>query len=77
MERRDASPAASYTTSGADGAIPAPVLRWQHDVHVPGVYDLEVDTSALSPEQCAEAIRRRLEDGAEPTAFRRLAEPVG
>src|SRR5213080_3086391 len=46
----------------------------QRDVHVPGIYDLEVDTSVLSPTECADAIRRRLDEGPPPSAFRRLAE---
>lgn len=74
MERRDASTPGTYATALADGSVPPPVLRWQREVHVPGVYDLEVDTSVLSPEECAAAIRRRLEDAAPSTAFRRLAE---
>ena len=73
VERRLASPPGSYATLAADGSIPAPVRRWQSEVHVPGVYDLEVDTSVLSPEECAAAIGRRLEDAAPPTAFRQLA----
>ncbi len=74
MERREASPPGSYARGSPEEPepVPEPVRRWQHDVHVPGVYDLEVDTSLLTPEQCAEAVRRRL-DGAAPTAFRRLA----
>jgi chloramphenicol 3-O phosphotransferase len=74
MERRDASPAGRYATGSAAEPVPAPVLLWQHEVHLPGIYDVEVDTSVLSPEQCADAIRRRLEDDAPPTALRRLAE---
>ncbi len=54
--------------------IPAPVKRWERDVHIPGVYDVEVDTSLLSPKECAAVIRRRLDDGPAPSAFRRLAE---
>jgi chloramphenicol 3-O phosphotransferase len=49
------------------------VDRWQREVHTPGIYDLEVDTSSLSPEECAEVIRRRLEDGPAASAFQRLA----
>jgi chloramphenicol 3-O phosphotransferase len=56
-----------------DGSIPKPVSLWQEAVHVPGIYDLEVDTSVLSPEECADVIRRRLEGGPPPSAFRRLA----
>ena len=59
---------------GADGLVPPPVRRWQEAVHQPGIYDLEVDTSRLSPEACAAAIRRHLETGPPPSAFRRLTE---
>jgi chloramphenicol 3-O phosphotransferase len=61
-----------YVRGTADDPVPAPVRRWQDAVHVPGVYDLEVDTSVMTPRQCAEAIRRRLEDGPPPTALERL-----
>jgi chloramphenicol 3-O phosphotransferase len=58
----------------ADGAsIPPAVQRWQVEVHKPGVYDLELDTSALSPPECAVAIRRRLGEGPPSSAFERLA----
>jgi chloramphenicol 3-O phosphotransferase len=77
MKRRRASPPWSYAAGSADDPVPAPVRRWQRDVHVPGVYDIEVDTSALSPEQCADAIRMRLEDGTPPTAFRQLVRGGG
>ena len=60
------------TTSTTE--IPAPILRWQRDVHIPGIYDFEVDTSVLSPAGCAAAIRRRLDEGPPPSAFRRLAK---
>ncbi len=62
-----------YAT-GSDGEpVPAPVLRWQNAVHVPGIYDLEVDTSRLSPDECAAAIRARLEAGPPGSAFGQLA----
>ena len=60
-------------TLPADGTVPPPVRRWQDAVHVPGIYDLEVDTSVLGPQECAEEIYRRLQSGAPPTAFPRLA----
>lgn len=48
--------------------------RAQHAlVHAHGIYDLEVDTSQLSVEECALQIRERLEDGKPPAAFKRLA----
>jgi chloramphenicol 3-O phosphotransferase len=56
-----------------DGSVPKPVRLWQEAVHVPGIYDLEVDTSVLSSEECAELIRQSLEYGPPPSAFKRLA----
>lgn len=53
--------------------VPDPILRWQHEAHVPGIYDLEVDTSLLSAAECAAIIRQRLENGPAPTALQRLA----
>ncbi len=52
------------------------VQRWQDAVHRPGIYDLDVDTSCSSPEQCAEAIRRRME-GAPPVAFETVRSRSG
>jgi chloramphenicol 3-O phosphotransferase len=43
-------------------------------VHAHGVYDLEVDTSDTSAEACALQIKRRLEDGRPPDAFKRLKQ---
>ncbi len=62
-----------YATAAAGEPVPAPVLLWQREVHRPGIYDLELDASQLSPETCAAAIRRRLDDPEPPSAFRRLA----
>jgi chloramphenicol 3-O phosphotransferase len=47
------------------------VERWQHEVHQPGVNDLEVDTSIATPADCAEAVRQRLATGP-PSALDRL-----
>lgn len=60
------------TVKTPEGDVPEPVLRWQNEVHVPGEYDLEVDTSRQSPEECAGAIRRRMDAGP-PVAFTHLA----
>jgi chloramphenicol 3-O phosphotransferase len=54
-----------------------PVRRWQDAVHAHGLYDLEVDTSGLSPEECAYTIQRRLENGPPPSAFQHLASVAG
>jgi chloramphenicol 3-O phosphotransferase len=57
------------------GAVQDPVGLWHTAVHTPGIYDLEVDTSVLSPDVCADLIASRLADGPPPSAFQRLAEP--
>jgi len=57
----------------ADDPVPRPVRLWQREVHTPGIYDLEVDTSVLSSEECAAVIRWYLDQGPPPSAFRRLA----
>lgn len=62
-----------YVAGPAEEPVPEAVLRWQREVHRPGIYDLEVDTSVLSPLDCAAAIRRRLDDPTPPSAFHRLA----
>ncbi len=56
-----------------EGSVAAPVRLWQHAVHALGIYDLEVDTSGLSPEASAGVILKRLTDGPPPSAFQRLA----
>lgn len=62
-----------YVTGSAVEPVPQPVHLWQREVHLPGIYDLEVDTSVLSPAECAAAIRQRLDDGPPPLAFQQLA----
>ena len=61
------------TGTPADAPVPRPVLLWQREVHTPGIYDLEVDTSVLGPEACAAMIRWHLDNGPPPSAFRNLA----
>ncbi|MDE1996011.1 MAG: chloramphenicol phosphotransferase [Rhizobiaceae bacterium] len=77
MQRRMAETAErrnDYVPVSTQDAIPAPVVLWQAEVHRPGIYDLDVDTSRQSPESCAEDIRLRLEQGVpRPSAFERLA----
>ena len=63
-----------YIGVSADASIPAPILAWQAQVHQPGIYDLEVDTSIKSAQACAEEIRQLVDRGVpHPTAFERLA----
>lgn len=76
MQRRNAGQPGregQYVTGSPEEPIPEPVRRWQEEVHIPGIYDLDVDTSLLDPAECAATIRRRLEDGPPPAAFRRIA----
>lgn len=76
MERRNAGQVGrerEYAIGSETEPVPAPVLRWQNAVHGPGIYDLEVDTSRLSPDESAAAIRRRLDAGPPGSAFAQLA----
>jgi chloramphenicol 3-O phosphotransferase len=45
-------------------------------VHTHGIYDFEVDTSTLSPMECAIQIKNRLLYGPQPDAFRRLHDKM-
>jgi chloramphenicol 3-O phosphotransferase len=45
-------------------------------VHRHGIYDFEVDTSILSPMECALRIKNRLLNGPSPDAFRRLQDKM-
>ncbi|MEZ2330755.1 chloramphenicol phosphotransferase CPT family protein [Mesorhizobium sp. RCC_202] len=74
LQRRAASAAGAYVIASAQDPIPRPVRLWQEEVHKPGIYDLEVDTSLLTPQASTEAIRQRLTSAPEPSAFRILAQ---
>lgn len=68
MARRNADPDSMYIKGPG---VPEPVQRWQDAVHVPGIYDLELDTGTLTPQACVARINAVLEQ--KPTAFARLA----
>ena len=71
MARRNADTGSLYVKGEG---VPAPVQRWQDAVHVPGIYDLEIDTSAMAPEDAARAIGAALAaPRPHPTAMQRLA----
>jgi chloramphenicol 3-O phosphotransferase len=74
LARRNGSE--GYVRGSVEGGIPDPVLRWQEEVHRPGRYDLEVDTSLQSPSECASVIHQRLAAGAFGDAFKELARAV-
>jgi chloramphenicol 3-O phosphotransferase len=73
LERRRAT----WGAGAAEGTALAAAALWQDAVHRPGIYDLEVDTAALSAEACAHLIRRRLDSGPAPVACQRLAAMAG
>jgi chloramphenicol 3-O phosphotransferase len=73
MERRRHAGAGRYATVEQNEPIPAPVVRWQQEVHAGWAYDLELDTSRQSPTECAAAIRNRLISGRSTAAFAQLA----
>lgn len=49
-----------YLTAAPGEPVPEPILRWQTAVHANHSYDLELDTSLLSPAKSAAEIARRL-----------------
>jgi chloramphenicol 3-O phosphotransferase len=77
MQRRRESQArheGEYLAGSPNEPVPAPVLAWQREVHRLGLYDLEVDTSVLTPSECAAVIRERLDRRLEyPSASRQVA----
>ncbi len=73
MRRRNESRPGGYVVGSPDEPVPPPVLLWQEEVHKPGIQDLEMDTSRLSPQACAEEIRQRLAEGPPGTAFQQLS----
>jgi chloramphenicol 3-O phosphotransferase len=72
MSRRRASEPGAYAVSAENEPIPAPVLRWQREVHGGWRYDLELDTSRLGAAACASAIGERLRSGDAGRAFAEL-----
>jgi chloramphenicol 3-O phosphotransferase len=72
MDRRRASAPGQYAVAAANEPVPAPVLRWQNEVHGGWRYDLEIDTSVVSPAQAAAEIGALLESGVPLYAFAEL-----
>lgn len=69
LERRAES---GYLATSTTGEAPEPILRWQAEVHRPGIYDLEVDTAVLDPAAAAAVILQHVESGPPPSAFTRI-----
>lgn len=72
MRRRAEAGPDRYARATDATPVPPPAALWQEAVHEHR-YDVEVDTSLLTPEECAERIRRRLAAGPPGTAFFELA----
>ena len=73
MARRRAAGAETYAVAAVGEPAPEPVQRWQNQVHALWTYDVEVNSAAHTPRQCADAIRARLDEGRSPQAFAQLA----
>ena len=73
MQRRNHG-GGQYVKGSPEDPMPEPARRWQEAVHAHGIYDLEVDTGKLTPEECADIIAQQLTQRASgPSAFQRLA----
>lgn len=70
MRRRMAS-GSGYAGRLPDGSVPATVTEWERAVHHGHVYDLDLETDRMSPEECAERIAQALSE-LEPKALRIL-----
>ncbi len=71
MRRRNADPQGGFYAAGE--GVPEPVRRWQEAVHVPGIYDLVVDTGTMTPDGCTDAIAAALAKPPQQRAFEKLA----
>ena len=54
------------------GRFPGTAVGHFHSAHAHGIYDIEVDTSIMSPDSCAQTIARFITEGKEPQAFTQL-----
>lgn len=61
-------------TWNPDRGMDEHIQRWQREVHIPGIYDIEVDTLRLSPQESAYKIRQFLVEGKSPSALMQLAK---
>ena len=71
MRRRNGDPQNGLYVTGP--GVPAPVQRWQDAVHVPGIYDLTVNTGTMRAQHCALAIADALANPPARRAFSILA----
>ena len=57
------------------GRFPGTALLHMDSVHAGCIYDVEVNTSTMSPRECAESILATEEAPPDPCAFAKLREP--
>ncbi len=72
--RAGASEGRAYESAEPGEEVPRPVLLWQEEVHNPGIYDLILDAGKYPASRCAKEIKKLIEGGQEPQAFKVLAE---
>lgn len=59
------------------GDRPIGMAKHQYSrIHGEGIYDVKVDTSILSPEECAKKIYAYIEENPKPEAFDKLSELI-
>jgi len=61
-----------WDSGRTEGEVLELVRAWDREVHRPGIYDLEVDTSVLDPQACARHLLDALRSGSEPSVFAQL-----
>ncbi|MGB3335992.1 MAG: chloramphenicol phosphotransferase [Devosia sp.] len=71
MRRRNADPQGGFYAGG--DTVPEPVRRWQEAVHVSVLYDIAVDTGAMTTGECVAAIAAALAYPPARRAFATLA----
>jgi chloramphenicol 3-O phosphotransferase len=77
MERRRAAGVDVYAFGEPGELVPEEVLRWQNEVHAYWTYDIDVDASTQTPQQCAVAIRSQLDEKQPAEAFTQIPEHSG
>ena len=60
------------STPSKDEPIPEEVFLWQEEVHKPGIYDLEIDTSQHPSEECAKIIMKSMINISKPMAIDKI-----
>lgn len=74
LARRQNS-SSEYVRSTADIPVPKPVVDWQEHVHQPGIYDISLNTSSSTIEECCDVLIEELNQNLQNwTAAKRILE---